>query len=300
MNGDELHHLHNRSGLLHPPEGWVMATLHAYFDDSGKANDPQHELIAVAGYVGSVEAWDAAGKAWKKVLDGANLPYLHMKHFAHFAKPFDALRARPEVAEKLLDDLISVIRGSGLYGVGSIVRLPHIKKFNAEKTLELCPLAIGLYGACLEIYLKFPSDDIEVVMDRVEKPYLLFNEVQGYGETDRHYKSCLQRIQFAVIPPVDSFRNIPAIQMADLAAWESRRAHSMQTAWYDMVKPSNDPKLWMPSLANWQLQKFGKFPAERPSFSQIVRAASLEGIVWDYPCMMSAHEARGGSWRPGK
>lgn len=274
-----------------------MAVLRAYLDDSGKANDPQHELIVFAGYAGPVEAWEETESRWAAVLREYDMPYLHMRDFAHLAHPFDVFRSNRKTGEEFLTKLIEVIRGQNLYGASAVVRLNDLKKFNRDYGQEVDPTVLAIYGSTLELFLKFGKSPVEVIVDRFEKPYAAFAKVKNYAATDRYYTGCGDNIEFSIIPQALSFRDLAAVQVADLAAWETRRAHSMQTEWYEQLKPrSNHPNDWVPSLTEWQLNRFGRAPAERSSFGQLMRMAKVEGIVWDYDAIVSAHNARGGIW----
>jgi hypothetical protein len=58
-----------------------MAILRAYFDESGKAEDPTRAAMSVAGYVGTMESWESFEEQWAAALRQFDVPYLHMKEF---------------------------------------------------------------------------------------------------------------------------------------------------------------------------------------------------------------------------
>jgi hypothetical protein len=80
----------------------VVAVIRGYFDNSGDANDPQHNVLTLGGYLANEGQWEKFEGEWKANLDEFKLPYLHMKEFAHNLPPFERrsvgfspLRMRP-------------------------------------------------------------------------------------------------------------------------------------------------------------------------------------------------------------
>lgn len=57
--------------------------LHAFFDDSGHAHDPNETVCCIGGCISPGEAWDQLKQEWVRVLEEFRVPFLHMREFAH-------------------------------------------------------------------------------------------------------------------------------------------------------------------------------------------------------------------------
>jgi hypothetical protein len=58
-----------------------MAIFYSYFDHSGTRGDS--ESLPVAGFLASVEQWDAFRTEWEGAMNDFGVSHLHMKDFAH-------------------------------------------------------------------------------------------------------------------------------------------------------------------------------------------------------------------------
>src|SRR5262249_7918063 len=89
----------------------LFAMLATYCDASGGKDQP---MMVVAGYVSTLGAWQAFHSNWKLVLAKYDIPYFHMKEFAHFRGPFEGWQAKEGTRRNLLSDLASVIHANTL------------------------------------------------------------------------------------------------------------------------------------------------------------------------------------------
>lgn len=116
-----------------------MVVLKAYLDSSGEEQDSQHKVCSLAGYITTTNKWRKFEKLWKQRLTDYKVPYLHMKEFAHYRPPFDIFKDNESNKEKperklFLQSLINIMEDTNLMGIGSVVRLEALDKFNKEKT----------------------------------------------------------------------------------------------------------------------------------------------------------------------
>jgi hypothetical protein len=74
--------------LPNPSDDAVVCVIKGYFDNSGDAEDPQHTVMTVGGFIATQSQWADFEIRWNANLHKYSLPYLHMKEFAHFIKPF--------------------------------------------------------------------------------------------------------------------------------------------------------------------------------------------------------------------
>jgi hypothetical protein len=57
--------------------------VRAYLDDSGKLDDPNTEVIVVAGCIAKVEDWEKFDPEWLRVLKDFGVREFHLKDLAH-------------------------------------------------------------------------------------------------------------------------------------------------------------------------------------------------------------------------
>jgi hypothetical protein len=79
----------------------------AYFDASGGSGQV---ATVVAGYLTSVEAWERFDCDWRLVLAHDNVPYFHMREFAHFRGPFKDWRGQDGRRANFLARLVGVCK----------------------------------------------------------------------------------------------------------------------------------------------------------------------------------------------
>jgi hypothetical protein len=273
-----------------------MAVLKAYFDDSGEEEDAQHKVCSVGGYVGTALEWASVEEAWRAVLVEFGVKSLHMKYFAHNLKEFEKFKTDETNRRKFLMSLISIIRDSTLVGVASILRLADLRRFNKERGLSVGSYSLNLYTNMAQIYQHWPDDIVEVVIDRVVKHGPKAELARQYAETDAYYPNCGDKIQLIPLQKGVSADDIPALQLADFVAWEARKDIDTKDGWFETVKSGDDTGAWMRSLLAWSQERNHGFPYNRRSISELLRAAPVDGVVWDYRGICSIDKARNGIW----
>jgi hypothetical protein len=284
------------SALVSPPGGGLMGAVKGYFDESGDDGAP-HNALAFCGYVCTHDGWEAFENEWRKALAENEAPYLHMKELqnptgrlARFAG-----NENQERCKTLLMDLVSVIEKSKLVGVGSLIRLPDLREFNAKNELNLAPLPLVIYATMLELYRLHPDDTLELVVDRLDKPELTIAIAVEYASS--HWSQDVSEVMsWLPLKGDNSFRNVLPIQAADFAAWEARKDHERKNEWWKNNKRGLDSDEWVSNETAW-LQSQGKtWPDHRKSFSAILRAAKINAGVLDYDALCKIHEARRSVW----
>lgn len=280
-----------------PRKGWLMAVLKVYFDDSGEEEDPQHKVCAVAGYVGSPETWSRVETEWSAVLDRHRVPYLHMKELAHFAAPhFDRFENDEPGRIALLTDLIDVIGRSDLVGLGSATRLADLRRFNAERGTSIQAYPFNLYTNMTQLSDRWPDDIIEIVIDRTTNHGPKAAKARQYADSDAYYPKCGKNIQLMPLDSSLSAKTVPALQLADFLAWESRKDIDTKDEWFSNYKTGDDLSGWLRSLKAWSDNTGRKFPYNRKSVSALIRAREIDGVVWDYRGICTVDKARKGVW----
>src|ERR1700688_4403803 len=127
-------------GLRYSREN-LFAMLTCYFDEAG---GDDHHFMVVAGYVASVEQWERFESDWKIVLARYDVPYLHMKEFAHFKGPFTKWKSQPGTRARFLNSAADVINSTVRLGVSVYI---HYKAFeNVNREYDLTSLVSSPYA----------------------------------------------------------------------------------------------------------------------------------------------------------
>jgi hypothetical protein len=253
----------------------IMAALKAYFDDSGKENDPQHKAVSYGGYIGTTDAWTKFEPCWKEVLDKFDAPYLHMKEFVPCEGAFSGWRDKQE-KKAFLIALIDVIEKSGLEWVAHAIDLDGLKKLNREFGLSLEAEPLALYVCFLEIEDRFGDEVvIEATLDRISKPYVLIKKVRDLAKYESRNKMVGENIDLQPLHKCLTFRDVLPLQAADFIANESLKFTRKR------IEIGIDEAI----------------SSQRKSFKALISHPGRGGF-WSYKSLLSLHNSRGGAW-PG-
>jgi hypothetical protein len=92
----------------------------AYFDESGHPDDPNTRAFAVGGCIASSEDWNAFDRTWSAALEAAEVPWFHMRDFAHSRGVFEGWPEKRRRA--LLATLIRTMKDHRLGFIGTAWR----------------------------------------------------------------------------------------------------------------------------------------------------------------------------------
>jgi hypothetical protein len=142
---------------------------------------------------------------------------------------------------------------------------------------------------------KFPDDEIEIVIDKIDKPYKRAGLAEQYARTDTYANLKCDLLPILPLQKDESFKTIIPIQAADFLAWELR-------------KSSEDRKTWEPSEAShssregvnedyWKwAREFetanGRKPRQRKSGYALQDAQLPKGYLWDFVNISAASTIR--------
>jgi hypothetical protein len=294
-----------------------VGSFKGYFDESGKEEDPQFadSAISVGGWVTTVDSWRDLEAKWSAVLARAefDVPYLHMKEFAHSEPrtPFESWKGDEPRRSAFMAALTDVIRDSDLAGVGAIVRVPDLQRFNREHSQNLQAYPLGMYGALIELSRRYEGVRVETVWDRVNRHATQVAMAREYAATDRETPNCGRNVQIAPLEGDLSAKDVPALQMADFAAYELLKSHRDKNDWFKSEEPFLKPMEWFKSQFNWTLsralanRRTTSWPDERKSYLALFGAPimgprparPMEGRTWTYNAILHCHCVRRGIWR---
>lgn len=278
--------------------GRLMAALKAYYDDSGEEADPQHKACALFGYVTEPENWDKFEDCWSAALAKAEVPYLHMREFNVRSPPFDKMSEASR--ETLLTDCAQVARDCAMVGLGSIIRLTDLRRFNAKHGVEVNDYALNLYSSIVSLAHHFPDDHIEMFLDRAaqRKMHKIVGLAEAYVATDPIWKDKCDKVAPFVLSKAQNFQNIRPLQAADYVAWESRKDVTTKDGWFDEYRGARHTKEAQANLQEWVRRSGhdGDTTYVRPSMNALVATGQVAAPVWDYQTLCLLHELRNGVW----
>jgi hypothetical protein len=89
-----------------------------YCDSSGKGELP---VVTVAGWVASTESWKQFEIDWRIALASFDVPYLHMREFAHSLPPFEHFKGSEGKRAVFLSTLTEIIHSTAIAVLGCLV-----------------------------------------------------------------------------------------------------------------------------------------------------------------------------------
>jgi hypothetical protein len=93
-------------------------------------------------------------------------------------------------------------------------------------------------------------------------------------------------------------RIVPALQAADFAVWEARKAYLKMQSWqYLPERPMEDRDAQWRHYVDWNRETTGEeCPVRRKSLEALIEKAPIKAILWDYHQLDTMHDARRGIW----
>ena len=112
----------------------LVGMFETYCDESGGLD---HGFIAVCGWLASVERWKQFETDWNAMLAAYEVPYLHMKEFAHYRGPFEKfqqLDSGPRI--DFMKEATRTIQQSVEFGFVCVVNYEDFRNVNAQFQLK--------------------------------------------------------------------------------------------------------------------------------------------------------------------
>lgn len=264
--------------------------LRAYCDESGKAEDPKCKVISLAGFMAPRHDWRAFEEAWKAALIRHRVPFLHMRLLDKRRGPYN--KWCDEQVKALLSDLIGVIQRSQLLGQACAFIADDLSRAAEEHSIRVNHYAFSLYVLACQFSMLCSNRPFQMILDKIDKGRPKADIAHKYFENDRYMS---WRNWPTIIPisknSAESSDDMPALQAADLAAWEARKSIELKLEWFSQVKPGLERKELDRSVIEWQAKqkKVTKIDAEtapfvrdRTSFALLFRNRRLDVSQWDY------------------
>ena len=213
-----------------------MLLLEAYLDDSGKSDDPQEAITCIAGAISPLKAWEDLEEEWKHALTKFDVPYLHMKEYAHSSSgsPFAKWKGKEDRRREFLSALMDTMDRHVMSVIGATipneqfrrltlrqqqrVRDPYFMCF--QQTLHAAGSMAFAVHETEERTLQVPDPQ------KVEKIKVIFSKQQEFkSEADSFHE--VMQTKSTIGPMLGSFtwgayKDVIPLQVADLVAYEMK------------------------------------------------------------------------------
>ncbi len=107
--------------------------LSAYLDETGHAKDEQQKFAGMGGLVAPAAFWETFEAKWQKALADFNIPYFHMREFAHTTGIFSGWAGNEPKRQKLFGKLMRILETTYPIPIGSIVSLADYRRLSPAR-----------------------------------------------------------------------------------------------------------------------------------------------------------------------
>lgn len=194
-----------------------------YFDASGHRDDLKTPLVAVAGFVSSVDAWDEFQVEWKSLLHTHEITVpFHASDFfrsidkGKLVKGYEAFKDKPDKRDAFLDDAIAAIKKRSMESFVSAVLVSTLR--DAEKIYKIPQHLSYPYPLCgLNVLARVG----QWIRQKGIEDMIRFVFEAGDDHKGELLKACDSLpLQGRKLRPIFEERNdIGGLQAADLLAW---------------------------------------------------------------------------------
>lgn len=199
--------------------------LTAYADETGHSRDEQQKFVGMAGLLAPALNWEAFERKWKATLASKefNIPYFHMKEFAHSKETFKDWEGNERRRRKLFGRLMLHIETALALPFGVIIPMDELRKFTKEQQeLLLDPyfLCFQSVTAACTTFLDFHN------LPKEEKIALVFSEQGEFKNRALQIYDGVMKLEGTSIhrstssPTFRDMREIVPLQAADIVAYE--------------------------------------------------------------------------------
>ncbi|MEP6934241.1 MAG: DUF3800 domain-containing protein [Nitrospirota bacterium] len=204
-----------------------MLMLKAFFDDSGKSNDPAETVYGIGGCVAPLAAWELLEKEWKTVLDKFCVPYLHMKEYAHSTGAFQVGWKGEETKRRdFLSSLMDIMVPYVMTYLGATVLIEDFNRLtDSQKKVLLDPHFMCMQdvflGASIQAHDDPPEEKVDLIFSQQDEDKGHALALYSAYTTARETGPDLLRERLGAFTYA-SFKDTIPLQVADLVAYELR------------------------------------------------------------------------------
>jgi hypothetical protein len=198
--------------------------LSSYSDASGTV-DSEYALV-ISGFVSTAEKWMRFEKQWNDILDSFEVPYFHMKEFAHSTKAFKGWKGNDKKREAFIKRLVSCCITNVLRSFSCGIVLSDYMEVNLR--YEYRERTGGPYAMCGRGYIADVQDWKKTSQYRdypIEYVFADGDKEKGKLITHLETYHCPLPTFKNALPIKNDASAIPIVplQAGDLVAWEHNK-----------------------------------------------------------------------------
>jgi hypothetical protein len=231
-----------------------MMMLTAYLDESGHSQDQKVRFMGMAGLIATSEYWQHYEREWQRVLKDFQIPYFHMKEYAHSVGVFAGWKADEPKRRALYGELMNVMSETNALPFGSLVPMELFRTFSAQQKGYFKDPYYFVFITCLVI----AADLIGLVSPVEETMAMVFSEQSEFSRTLLMDLFDLTRATHPHGRRIDGpiFQNMEKavpLQGADIVAYEFHKECDRQ-----LYRPQDKPR--------WGFSELKKICAKSANF----------------------------------
>jgi hypothetical protein len=196
--------------------------LHAYWDESGHAQDLGCRYVAVAGLIATVEGWHRFEGDWSRVLADFGVAALHMRDYAHSTGEYIAWKGDEPRRRAFMRNLLEAIGRATPHIMGAVMALEPWRRLTAEQRARF----IDPYFPCMQECVRQSAIHADVFDEEVCLTFARVGEFAGrtpqLWDVLRRSASIEGRC-LSAMSTGDPQTCLP-LQAADLVAYEAYKA----------------------------------------------------------------------------
>lgn len=234
--------IHSLSAFNVPRFTVLAIAIRAYYDSSGKSDDPNTRFLTLAGYAGTANAWQQFEERWDRVLQRWGCSYLHMSDAYLLQQGFAETKGwTKDRVNGLLRDLFNeCLSPTGwvnfkgeFYGASCTVNLEDYTKASADVPSRSIkePEAICVDHVVTVALMALP-ENLNLPLGKEGRVELFFDKNESFmHKVDRVWRSKRNGklegpLQLVSSIATADMREVIGLQAADFLAWHANRYYT--------------------------------------------------------------------------
>lgn len=203
-----------------------------FVDESGHSSAT--EFFALAAFVAEDADWATFEDLWRQALAQSRAPYLHMREFAHRVGVFQGWTE--DQRRQLLAGCVAAINSIRAIAVGAAISVTDFRALSGAAQSKLqdpffCCFQEVVRGAGLTACFEPPSTRVRMVFSKQDQFSSMARKLWDVMGATIDVKECMVSLAF------DDMRGVPALQAADLLAYEFRHYYHLRR-----TRPNSVPR----------------------------------------------------------
>ncbi|HEX8250641.1 MAG TPA: DUF3800 domain-containing protein [Pyrinomonadaceae bacterium] len=206
-------------------------------DETGRSEDLSQKFVGMAGLFAPSKNWEKFEKQWKETLEKFDIPFFHMKDFAHSTGFFKEWKGDEIKRRQLFGELMRTIKQNGALPFGCTIPLDYYRQhpqYLQDANKNPYYLAF-MFCALLLSYMVEPfREDGETIAPVFAEQTEFQHEAMRFYQGLKRNGTISDLLDFPVFRPMQKF--VP-LQAADLVAYEVHKEAGRR-----LYKPHEKPR----------------------------------------------------------